>query len=153
MIQKIILLLFILFLINYLTDNKLINYLKNKTNYCKKKCLLIYQSLNKSLDIKILDNETIINLIIFFKQYFKSNNIIIMNKLYYIENNNIKYFHNIILNNNNELYNIDFVINNNNIIINNIYNLSINNTIDNNNNDNGYNDDNDDIPSIISISD
>jgi len=137
MIYKIILLLIILFIINYLTDNKMIDYLKDKINYCKNKLL------NKSLEIQILDNESIIKLIIFFKQYFKSNNIIIMNKLYYIENNNIKFFYNIVLNNNNDLYNIDFIINNNNYAINNIYKLSINNY---------ENEDNDDIPSIISLS-
>jgi hypothetical protein len=136
MIQKIILLLFILFLINYFTENKIINIIKNK----------IYSSSN----IKLLNDNTIYNIILFFKQYFKSNDIIIMNKLYYVENDNKKYFYNIILNNNNNLYNIDFVLFNDKINISNIYQLPLNNTNQLSTN-NTYDDD--DIPSIISLSD
>ena len=137
MISKIILLLIILFVLNYMTSNKLLGYLKDK--------IQLLTNINNNT-IQLLDYETSINILSFFKLYFKNKNIVIMNKLYYIQNNNNKYFYNIIINNNNNLHNVNFIIDNDNKIkITNMYQLYIN--------DNNNNNDDDDIPSIISLSD
>ena len=142
-IYKIIILLIILFIINNLTENKILNIMKS---YISK--IINNKSCNHDIhllsDIEIPIINTHLNKIL-------NNNIIIMNKLYYINIHNNKYFYNIVINNNNELYNIDFSLINNNIKILNINKLELNNNnlfINNNENNESYSDN---IPSIISI--